>query len=89
MPIPESIAAFIDQQAKRAPAAYDDLRVVIFNGTTKRSPEPSHTDGLLAIPRRILTTLGVRCNEAGTCSTWRACSRTTAEQEQHPNPEYR
>jgi hypothetical protein len=34
MPIPESIAAFIDQQAKRAPAAYDDLRVVIFNGTT-------------------------------------------------------
>jgi hypothetical protein len=66
MPIPDSISAFIDAQAKRAPVAYDDLRVVVFNGTTKRSPEPSHTDGLLAIPRGILSTLGVRCDEVRT-----------------------
>ena len=66
MPIPESIAAFIEAQAKRAPVQYQDLRVVIFNGTTKRSPEPSNTDGLLAIPRAIFDTLGVRCDEVRT-----------------------
>ena len=47
MPIPDSIAEFIDTQAKRSAVSYDDLRVVVFNGTTKRSPERSHTDGLL------------------------------------------
>jgi hypothetical protein len=31
MPIPESITAFIEAQAKRAPERYDDLRVVVFN----------------------------------------------------------
>jgi hypothetical protein len=66
MPIPDSISAFIDAQAQRAPGSYDDLRVVVFNGTTKRSPETSHTDGLLAIPRRIFAALGVRCDEVRT-----------------------
>ena len=66
MPIPESITAFIEAQAKRAPERYDDLRVVVFNGTTKRSPERSHTDGLLAIPRAIFATLGVRYDEVRT-----------------------
>ncbi len=66
MPIPTSIADFIEAQAKNAPGSYSDLRVVIFNGTTKRSPEPSHTDGLLAIPRGIFATLGVRCEEIRT-----------------------
>ena len=66
MPIPETIASFIDEQARRAPVSYDDLRVVVFNGTTKRSPEHSHTDGLLEIPRRIFSTLGVRCDEVRT-----------------------
>jgi hypothetical protein len=42
MPIPDSIFAFIDAQAARSSVSYDDLRVVVFNGTTKRSPEPSH-----------------------------------------------
>src|SRR5258708_28457127 len=66
MPIPDSIAAFIDAQAKSAPVSYDDLRVVIFNGTTKRSPEPSHTDGLLAIPCGLFSTLGARYDEVRT-----------------------
>src|SRR5205085_9416464 len=48
--IPTSIQQFIDDQADAAPAKYDDLRVVVFNGSLKRSPEPSHTDALLAIP---------------------------------------
>lgn len=58
MPLPDPIAAFIDAQAERSPVSYEDLCVVVFNGTTKRSPEPSHTDGLLAIPRRIFSVLG-------------------------------
>jgi multimeric flavodoxin WrbA len=66
MPIPDLIARFIDAQAEGAPGSYDDLRVVVFNGTTKRSPESSNTDGLLAIPRRIFALLGVRCDEVRT-----------------------
>src|SRR5271168_3374291 len=66
MPIPDSITGFIEAQAKGARASYDDLRVVVFNGTTKRSPEPSHTDGLLRIPLGIFSTLGVRCDEVRT-----------------------
>ncbi len=66
MPIPESIQGFIDERVEHAPVRYDDLRVVIFNGTTKRSPEPSHTDGLLAIPRGIFAGLGVRVDEVRT-----------------------
>ncbi len=50
MPIPASIQAFVDAQAAAAATRYEDLRAVVFNGTTKRSPEPSHTDGLLEIP---------------------------------------
>jgi hypothetical protein len=41
MHIPENIQSFIDKQADEAPAKYDDLRAVVFNGTLKRSPEPS------------------------------------------------
>ena len=66
MPIPAAISAFIDAQAKRSPMSYKDLRIVIFNGTTKRSPEPSHTDGLLAIPLNIFSALSVRCDEVRT-----------------------
>jgi multimeric flavodoxin WrbA len=63
MPIPAPVQAFIDGQADAAPAKYDDLRVVIFNATLKRSPEVSHTDGLLAIPKGLLERLGVRVDE--------------------------
>jgi multimeric flavodoxin WrbA len=66
MPIPSSIQAFIDRQADAAPARYDDLRAVVFNNTLKRSPEPSHTDGLLAISRGLLERVGVRVDEVRT-----------------------
>ena len=49
MPIPAPIQQFIDGLIKDAPTSYGDLRAVIFNGTLKRSPEPSQTDGLLSI----------------------------------------
>ena len=45
---------------------YDDLRAVVFNGTTKRSPEPSHTDGLWEIVRGIFTKVGVTIDEIRT-----------------------
>jgi len=66
MSIPPAILRFVDAQCDAAPARYDDLRAVIFNGTLKRSPEQSHSDGLLSIPRRIMSRLGVRVDEVRT-----------------------
>jgi multimeric flavodoxin WrbA len=66
MPIPESIQSFVEAQAENAPTRFDDLRLVVFNGTLKRSPEPSHTDGLLAIPRAIFSRTGVQVDEIRT-----------------------
>jgi multimeric flavodoxin WrbA len=66
MTIPASIQDFIDRQADAAPSRYDDLRAVIFNGTLKPSPEPSQTDGLLAIVRGILQRTGVSVTEVRT-----------------------
>ena len=60
MAIPASIQEFIDNLSAGAPAKYDDLRAVVFNGTLKRSPEPSNTDGLLAIPLGIFDAVGVK-----------------------------
>lgn len=57
--IPASIRAFITEQAVRSDADYSDLRAVFINGTLKRSPEPSNTDGLMAISAAILEQLGV------------------------------
>ena len=59
MSIPASIRSFVDELVAGAPAAYDDLRVVVFNGSLKRSPEPSNTDGLLAVATGIMRDLGV------------------------------
>ena len=66
MASPASVQAFIDHQADQAPDRYDDLRAVIFNGTLKRSPEPSYTDGLLAIVRGIFERVGVGMVEVRT-----------------------
>jgi multimeric flavodoxin WrbA len=66
MPIPTPIQEYIDGLSERAPARYDDLRAVVFNGSLKRSPVPSQTDGLLAIPRRIFEQAGVRVDEVRT-----------------------
>ncbi len=66
MAIPAPIQAFIEQQADSAPGRYGDLRAVIFNGTLKRSPEPSHTDGLLAIVRGVFERVGVSAEEVRT-----------------------
>ncbi len=66
MALPTAVQSFIEQQAGEAPGSYGDLRAVVFNGTTKRSPEPSNTDGLLAIVRTIFSQVGVRIDEVRT-----------------------
>src|SRR3954454_24954762 len=66
MAIPTSIQTFIDAQADSAPGDYRDLRAVIFNGTLKRSPEPSQTDGLLAITKGLMQRVGVQVDEVRT-----------------------
>lgn len=58
--IPDSVATFIDAEVASATTRYDDLRVVILNGSLKRSPDVSHTDGLLEISRRVLEGVGAR-----------------------------
>ncbi len=59
MSIPASISSFVDDLVERAPASYGDLRAIVFNGTLKRSPEPSHTDGLLEVATGIMRRVGV------------------------------
>ena len=67
--LPEPVQAFIDAEIAANDHRYDDLRAVIFNGTLKRSPEESHTDGLIEISAHIL-----RVSARG--STWSARSTT-------------
>ena len=48
-------------RAEPAPApSYDDLRALFINCTLKRSPDPSHTQGLVDISSRIMEANGVR-----------------------------
>lgn len=54
----DSVQHFIDHEIATAPGDYSDLRVLFLNGTLKRSPEPSHTEGLIGIARGIFE--GVR-----------------------------
>ncbi|MEO5781367.1 flavodoxin family protein [Arthrobacter sp. PAMC25284] len=41
------------------PADYGDLKAVFFNATLKKSPELSHTGGLIEVSRRIMEKQGV------------------------------
>ena len=47
--LPASVQTFIDAEIAACPTDFSDLRAVFLNGTLKRSPEPSHTEGLIAI----------------------------------------
>lgn len=58
--IPDAIADFIDAQARNAPGDHADLRAVYINGTLKRSPEPSNTEGLIEVSARVMRARGVR-----------------------------
>lgn len=41
------------------PPRFDGMRAVFINATLKRSPEPSHTDGLIRLSARIMNEHGV------------------------------
>src|SRR3954453_5760796 len=66
MPIPATIQAYIDETVANASGSYDDLRAVVFEGTLKRSPEPSHTAGLLDIPLGVWEGVGVHVDRIRT-----------------------
>lgn len=57
--LPDSVQAFIDSEIAANTVDYSDLRAVFINGTLKRSPETSHTDGLLTVVRHVLDGVGV------------------------------
>jgi len=40
-------------------ASYADLKAVFFNGTLKKSPDVSNTQGLIEVSRRIMEKQGV------------------------------
>ncbi len=58
--LPDSVQAFIDAEIASTATDFSDLRAVFLNGTLKRSPLPSHTEGLIDISGHIMTRLGVR-----------------------------
>jgi multimeric flavodoxin WrbA len=58
--LPDAVQSFINAQADASPLRFDGLRAVFLNGTLKRSPETSHTDGLLSVSRALMERLGVR-----------------------------
>ena len=48
------------EQCTQPPAAYDDLSVLMLNCTLTRSPNLSHTEGLLKVAERIFQANGVQ-----------------------------
>lgn len=64
--LPESVQAFIDAEIAANTVDYSDLRAVLINGTLKRSPETSHTDGLLSITDHVLSGVGARVDHIRT-----------------------
>jgi multimeric flavodoxin WrbA len=60
--LPDSVQAFIDSEVAASTTDFSDLRAVFLNGTLKRSPDPSHTEGLIGISRRILEGVGARAD---------------------------
>jgi multimeric flavodoxin WrbA len=57
--LPENVQRFIDWEISQNTTVFSDLRAVVLNGTLKRSPDPSHTEGLISITRHILDAVGV------------------------------
>ena len=57
--LPANVQRYVDAEISANPTDFSDLKVLVLNGTLKRSPGPSHTDGLLSITRHILEGVGV------------------------------
>ncbi|MCB0919855.1 MAG: flavodoxin family protein [Actinobacteria bacterium] len=57
--LPENIQRFLDDQVAEASVDYSDLKATYINGTLKRSPQVSQTEGLMSISTGIMRGLGV------------------------------
>lgn len=58
--LPKPVQEFIDAEIAANTVDYSDLRAVYLNGTLKRSPEASHTSGLIDVSAHILAGVGAR-----------------------------
>ncbi|MEM8785976.1 MAG: NAD(P)H-dependent oxidoreductase, partial [Pseudomonadota bacterium] len=56
----DQLKKITDAQCKTPPARYDDLSVLMLNCTLTRSPNLSHTEGLLRIAEQIYQANGVK-----------------------------
>lgn len=56
----EQLNAITAKQRETPPASYDDLKVLMLNCTLTRSPNLSHTEGLLTIAKRIYEANGAQ-----------------------------
>ncbi len=64
--LPADVQAFIDSEIAANTTDFSDLRAVYLNGTLKRSPETSNTEGLIAVSRHILEGVGARTDTVRT-----------------------
>jgi multimeric flavodoxin WrbA len=62
----DSVQQFIDAEIARNETDFSDLRAVLINGTLKRSPAVSHTDGLAAISTHVLSGVGAQVDSIRT-----------------------
>lgn len=67
--LPAPVQQFIDAEIAANRTDFTDLRAVIVNGTLKRSPEPTHTDGLIAVAAHVLNGAGARVDAFRTVDT--------------------
>ncbi|MGK0343615.1 MAG: alkyl sulfatase BDS1-like metallo-beta-lactamase superfamily hydrolase, partial [Candidatus Azotimanducaceae bacterium] len=56
----EQLTNITEHQCEAAPAKYNDLSVLMLNCTLTRSPNLSHTEGLLQVAERIYQANGVK-----------------------------
>ena len=56
----EQLNQITEHQSEKPPATYDDLSVLMLNCTLTRSPNLSHTEGLLKVAEQIYQANGVK-----------------------------
>jgi multimeric flavodoxin WrbA len=64
--LPQPVQDFIDAEIAANTVDYSDLRAVYINGTLKRSPETSHTNGLIDVSAHVLTGAGAKVDHIRT-----------------------
>jgi len=55
----DQLTKITEHQCTAAPATYDDLKVLFLNCTLSRTPQLSHTEGLIGVAERIFQANGV------------------------------